>query len=75
MNKKYLGLGICGILISVSALLCVIFMFTDSAGAYTLGMISGVFLISGLNLIFEGMKKVEGLEDTIKIAERDCKDV
>jgi len=70
MNKKYLGLGFCGI--SVSLLLCVMFTFNDSADAYALGMVSGVFLISGLNLIFEGKKKVKGLEDTIKIVERDC---
>ena len=76
MNRKYLGLGVCSI--AISALLCTIFMFIDSdivASVYALGMVSGVFLISGLNLIFEGKREIEGLEGTIKIVERDCKDV
>lgn len=58
MNKKYLGLGICGI--TVSTLLCTIFMFSGNdiaSSSYALGMVSGVFLISGLNLIFESKKK------------------
>ena len=72
MNKRYFGLGICSI--AVSVLFASMFLFIGDSlatGAYAFGLMSGVLLISGLNLIFEGKKKIEGLEDTLKL-ERDC---
>lgn len=57
MNKKYLGLGICSVAISV-LLASIIVIVNDkyATGAYLFGVISGVLLISGLYLIVESKK-------------------
>ena len=57
MNKKYLGLGICGIAMSLFFASMIMFIGSSLAtGAFAFGMVSGVFLISGLNLISESKK-------------------
>ena len=66
MNKKYLGLGICGIAMSLLFISMIMFIGDSLAtGAFAFGMVSGVFLISGLNLISESKKqpKVRGQKE------------